>query len=341
MVCRAAVIGTGQPGLYHMRAYHENPRAELVAVWGRDEARLARLQQTYDLSLVTTDLGALLARPDVDCVSLCVPNHLHAEWSAQALRAGKHVFCEVPMVPCLSDATPMIQAVEETGRVLQVGQIDRFEPAFIHIKRLVDGGELGRPFLAEASFLGRGWTRHMPVDWWGRDSRNPQIALVSLGCLPVSLLRWVMGPIVQVSAFATRQGWSHQSHDDTVIVNLRFQSGALGRVLVSEAAQRPYALDLAVYGDEGTVINNRLALNRLLDVGRDAFFELPIPLIAWRDYPDPTVQALFDAQIEAFLQSVETGATPAVDVREGAAIAATLDAVVQSIDAGQSVSLSE
>jgi predicted dehydrogenase len=339
MTYRAAVIGTGQPGLYHMQAYSQNPRTELVAVWGRDGAKLAQLQQEYDLPLATTDLEAILARQDVDCLSLCVPNHLHADWSARALRAGKHVFCEVPMVPRLADATQLIQAVEETGLVLQVGQIDRFEPAFIHIKRLVEAGELGRPFLAESSFLGRGWTRHMPADWWGRDARNPQIALVSLGCFPVSLLRWVMGPVAQVSAYATRQGWPQQAHEDTVVANLRFQSGAVGRILVSEAAQRPYAMDLAVYGDQGTIVNNQLALNRLLDVGRDAFFELPIPLIAWRDYPDPAVQGLFDAAIDELLRSIKAGTPPSVDVQEGAAIAATLDGIIQSMDTGRPVTL--
>jgi predicted dehydrogenase len=219
-----------------------------------------------------------------------------------------------------------------------VGQLDRFEPAFIHIKRLVEAGELGRPFLAESRFLGRGWTRDKPLDWWGRDTANPQIALVSLGCFPISLLRWVMGPISEVSAYATRQCWPGQAHDDTVTINLRFASGALGRVLVSEAAQQPYALDLAVYGDEGTIVNNGLASNRWLDVGRDEFVELPIPLVAWRAYPDPPVQALFDAEIDAFLESIEAGAPP-VDVHEGMAIAVALDAAAESIATGLPVRL--
>jgi predicted dehydrogenase len=340
MIQRAAVIGTGQPGLYHMRAYTENPRAELVAVWGRNESQLACLQQEYDLALATTDLDAILTRQDVDCVSLCVPNHLHVDWSVRALRADKHVFCEVPMVPRRAGAVRLIDAVRETGFTLMAGQIDRFEPAFVHIKRLVEGGELGHPFLAESRFLGRGWTHHKPLDWWGRDPANPQVALVSLGCFPISLLRWVMGPIAEVSAYATSQGWSHQTHDDTVIANLRFHSGALGRVLVSEATQQPYALDLAVYGDQGTVVNNRLATNRLLDVGRDEFFELPIPLIAWQNFPDPAVQALFDAEIDSFLVSIQAGTPPPVDVHEGAAIAAALDAVSESIATGRPVALS-
>ena len=337
---RAAVIGTGQPGLYQMQSYARNPRTELVAAWGRNEAQLARVQQEYDLSLATIDLEEILARKDVDCVSICAPNQLHADWSERALRAGKHVFCEAPMVPRRLDAEKMIRAVEETGLVLMVGQIDRFEPAFIHIKRMVEARELGRPFLAESRFLGRGWTRHKPLDWWGRDAANPQIALVSLGCFSISLLRWVMGPITEVSAYATRQGWPGQAHDDTVTINLRFEGGALGRVLVSEATQQPYALDLTVYGDEGTIVNNQLASNRWLDVGRDEFLELPIPLIAWEEYPDPAIQSLFDAEIEAFVESIGGGAPPPVDVREGAAIAAALDAAAESIAKGKPVDLS-
>jgi predicted dehydrogenase len=340
MIYRAAVIGTGQPGLYQMRSYAQNPRSELVAVWGRNKAQLARLKREYDLALVNTELDEILASTEVDCVSICAPNQFHASWSERAVRAGKHVFCEAPMVPRRADADRMVRAVEETGLVLMVGQIDRFEPAFVHIKRMVEAGELGRPFLAESRFLGRGWTRHKPPDWWGRDAANPQIALVSLGCFTISLLRWVMGPIVKVSAMATRQGWANQAHDDTVTVNLRFQSGALGRVLVSEATQQPYALDLAVYGDQGTIINNQLASNRWLEVGRDEFVELPIPLIAWQEYPDPAIQSLFDTEIEAFLESIDAGNPPPVDVHEGAAIAGVLDAVAESITMGRPVHLS-
>lgn len=341
MTYSAAVIGTGQPGLYHLQAYAENPMSEVAAIWGRDGEKLDHVQRAFDVPLVTTNVEAVLARPDIDCISLCVPNHLHADLAVRALRAGKHVFCEVPMVPRARDAAELVAAVEETGRVFMAGQLDRFEPAFVTIKQLVESGDLGRPFLAESAFMSRGWTRHKPTDWWGRDPANPQIVLVSLGCFPISLLRWVIGPIVEVSAYATRQGWPHQDHDDTIILNARFQNGALGRAVISEATQRPYALDLAVHGDQGTVVNNELALNRFLDVGRDEFFQLPIPLIAWEAYPHSAVQALFNAEIEAFLHAIETGTKPPVDVHESAAIAATLDAVAQSIETGEPVSVSE
>ena len=165
----------------------------------------------------------------------------------------------------------------------------------------------GPIFFAEAAFQGRGWTRNMPADWWGRDPQNPEIALVGVGCMPVSLLRWLVGPIAEVSAYGYRHGWTHQNHHDTVVANLRFESGAVGRILITEAAQRPYGLDLALYGDEGTLCNNRLILNRWADLGRDEFTRLPIPEIPWKPYPDPAIQGLFDAEIRAFVQAIEEG----------------------------------
>lgn len=73
---------------------------------------------------------------------------------------------------------------------------------------------------------------------------------------------------------------------------------------------------------------------------QDAFIELPLPLIEWRAYPDPAIQSRFDAEIAAFLASIET-VTPPVDVYEGAAIAATLDAVAESIATGHPVMVTE
>ena len=233
----------------------------------------------------------------------------------------------------------MAEVAEETGAVLQVGQIDRFEPVFLHARRLVEGGDLGCIFFAEAAFQGRGWTQKMPADWWGRDPRNPELVLISVGCMPVSLLRWLVGPITEVSAYGFRHGWTHQSHHDTVIANLRFESGAVGRILVTEAAQRPYGLDLTLYGDEGTLRNNRLVLNRWTDLGRDEFTELPIPEIPWKSYPDPAIQGLFNAEIRAFVQAIEEGTAPPVDAREGAAIMATLEAIAESLGTGQPVAV--
>ena len=333
----AAVIGTGQPGLYHAEAYRRRPDVELRAVWSRREARARQVGDHFGAAVCTSDLDAILGDDGIDLVSICTPNHLHVEPALRALRAGKHVFIEAPMVSRGVKADALVAAAEETGRKVYVGQIDRVEPAFRAIKKLADEGDLGAPFLLESTFISSGWTGGKPADWWGRDPRNPEIVLVSFGCFPVSLLRWVAGPIVEVQAYGRLAGPADLPHHDTVIANLRFESGALGRMVITERAQRPYSIDLAVYGDRGTAINNRLYLSKLRGLAREEFIELPIPLIEWRAYPDETIQSLFSAEIEEFVGCVRDDTPPAVDAREGAAIIKTLEAMARSLQSGAAV----
>lgn len=329
---RAAVIGAGQPGLYHMEAYRRHPAVELRALWSRTDARA---RTAGAAPIITTDVDAILDDPEIDLVSLCVPNHLHAELGIRALRAGKHVFCEAPMTSRLDDAESLAEAVAETGRKFYLGQIDRVEPAFRAIKALTDAGDLGTPFFIESTFWGSGWTRNKPADWWGRSFHNPEVVLVSLGCFPISLMHWIAGPIVEVEAYGRKAGWPGQAHHDTVIANVQFASGALGRMIVTESAQRPYSIDLAVYGDGGTAINNQVYFSRLSGVTRDEFITLPIPLIGWQAYPDETIQDLFSAEIDEFVACIQHDKTPAVDIHAGVAISRTLDAIARSVATGQ------
>ena len=80
-------------------------------------------------------------------------------------------------------------------------------------------------------------------------------------CHPVDLMRWIAGEIVEVSAFGARRNIPEAPWDDTVIANLRFASGALGKCLVSCGAKAPYAMNLAYYGTRGSVVNDRLFLD--------------------------------------------------------------------------------
>ncbi len=140
---RAAVIGTGQPGLYHMAAYLRRRDVRLTALWGRSAGHTEELARQFGVPLATTDLDRILGDDQIDLVSICVPNHLHAEYAIRALQAGKHVFCEVPMLSRVDDAGPLLQAVAHSGLTFYVGQLDRVEPAFRAIKRFAEAGDLG------------------------------------------------------------------------------------------------------------------------------------------------------------------------------------------------------
>ncbi|HVW85966.1 MAG TPA: Gfo/Idh/MocA family oxidoreductase, partial [Bryobacteraceae bacterium] len=138
-----AVAGLGFMGATHLKAWRQIPAARLVAVQSSDEAKLAG-----DLTSISGNLGsggekmdfsgirkygavgALLQDPDIDAIDLCVPTDQHAPLAIAALRAGKHVFLEKPMALDPSGADAVRRAAEESGRVLMVGHVLRFSPAY-------------------------------------------------------------------------------------------------------------------------------------------------------------------------------------------------------------------
>ena len=97
------------------------------------------------------DLGALLARHDVEVVCVCVPSGLHAAIGIQAAKAGKHLVVEKPIDVSLDAADRLIEAARAAGVALTVISQHRFDLGLIELKRLLDGGALGRLVLGEAS----------------------------------------------------------------------------------------------------------------------------------------------------------------------------------------------
>jgi predicted dehydrogenase len=154
---RIAVIGLGFMGTTHLKAWREVPEGEIVAVCADEPQKL-----TGDLSAVQGNLGGpgekfdfskmatytevqgVLADSNVEAVDICLPTHLHSEVALAALRAGKHVLVEKPMALDSSAADEMIREADRSGKVLMVGQVLRFFPAYRAMADAVAGGEFGR-----------------------------------------------------------------------------------------------------------------------------------------------------------------------------------------------------
>ncbi len=95
---------------------------------------------------------ALLADPDVDAVYIPLPNHLHADWTVAAARAGKHVLCEKPLATTVADAERMIAAAEEAGVVLMEAFMYRHHPSWVAVRALVATGRIGRLVAVQSWF---------------------------------------------------------------------------------------------------------------------------------------------------------------------------------------------
>jgi predicted dehydrogenase len=129
---RLAVIGAGQFGKNHCRAVHESQRAQLCAVVDTDAARAAELAALYGAQALS-DAGQLAGR--VDAAIVAAPTTVHEEIGRMLAALGIDILVEKPITPDLASASRLIEAAERHGRILQVGHIERFNPAVVELER--------------------------------------------------------------------------------------------------------------------------------------------------------------------------------------------------------------
>jgi predicted dehydrogenase len=141
---RIATIGMGIQGNYDTQAALRNPDTELVAVADLYAGRLEHAKTAFGKDLFATrDYREILARPDIDAVLVVTPDHWHDHITIAALKAGKHVYCEKPMVQHINEGKPVIDAWKKSGKTMQVGSQRISSAAFIEAKRLVQAGDIG------------------------------------------------------------------------------------------------------------------------------------------------------------------------------------------------------
>lgn len=147
------VIGTGFWGRNHARVFSELESTRLVAVCDVDEGRAKAIAERYGADYYTRDVD-LLARKDVEGVTICTPTTTHSEIAQKAIRYGKHLLVEKPMADTTAQAARIVEKAEENGLILQVGFIERFNPGVTKVKEIVDKGGIGDVILAISRRIG-------------------------------------------------------------------------------------------------------------------------------------------------------------------------------------------
>jgi predicted dehydrogenase len=148
---RIATIGFGGMGSGDTRYALTVPGVELVAVSDLYDGRLTRARELHGERIATTrDYREVLARPDVDAVIIATPDHWHARISIDALAAGKHVYCEKPMVRVVGEGKEVIEAQRRSGKVFQVGSQYVSSLVYQKARDLIRAGALGEINLVEA-----------------------------------------------------------------------------------------------------------------------------------------------------------------------------------------------
>ncbi|MBR2641725.1 MAG: Gfo/Idh/MocA family oxidoreductase [Lentisphaeria bacterium] len=152
---KIGVIGCGTIGSVHTNAYAKVENAEVVALCDILPDRLAEKAKLHNIAKTYTDYNQLLADPEIEAVSVCVPNNMHAPIAIAALNAGKHVMLEKPMTLNPDLARDIIAARDASGKQLQMGMVWRQKDEAELVKEAIEAGRLGEIYQIRVKLIRR------------------------------------------------------------------------------------------------------------------------------------------------------------------------------------------
>lgn len=194
-------------------------RTRLLGVASRSQSSAEAYASEWKIPRAYGSYEAMLADPEIDVIYNSLPNHLHAEWTIKALRAGKHVLCEKPLALSLAEVDAMIAASQETGKVLAEAFMYRHHPQTLKVKEIVDSGVLGKLQVIKGAFS-------FVLDREGNYRNIKEMgggSIWDVGCYPISYTRMILGE-EPLEVF----GWQSEGPDgidESFYGQMRFGSG--------------------------------------------------------------------------------------------------------------------
>lgn len=254
---KVGVIGAGSISMFrHFPEYIENKNVEVVAVCDIVERRAIALAEQVGAKPFT-DYNELLKMEEIDAVSVCLPNYLHATVSIAALKAGKHVLVEKPMATSSEEAQAMIDAAEKIGKKLMVAHNQRFVDSHRIAKEIIDSGKIGRVYSFRTAFGHPGpeeWSQDGAESWFFEKEKAFIGAMGDLGVHKADLMRYLFGEFTEVGAFVTANAKKNIDVDDNAVCILRTESGIIGTLAASWAYSHVGDNSTIIYGEKGTLL---------------------------------------------------------------------------------------
>jgi predicted dehydrogenase len=323
-----ALIGCGGMGRSEARLLPQIPEAKLVAVCDVQEEAANAFGQEMGVPAFT-DAAQIFARPDIGAVMVTTPNGLHTQLVLDAAAAGKHIYCEKPMAFTVAECDRMIAAAEQAGVRLMVGQVLRLLPLFARITELFDSDLLGRPLAVQISRLG----------WMGDPTARYRLSKAITGGLlyditvhEIDLVQRLCGPAVSVYAHMDRTVLNQIDYEETAVLQLRYQSGAVASLFESIAS--PVGrFDGVIIAERGALsFDHRTgALNyKVSDSKQEAVSEKVGP----KDRENGYLR-----ELRSFTEWVLYDRTPLLTAKEGRAAIAIVQAAYASADSGRPVEI--
>ncbi len=249
-----ALIGCGKVADAHAQAYRSLPESRFVGVFDANPERAAAFASRYGVRAYT-DLAEMLHEPAVQAVSICSPHPTHPDMVVACAQAGVHVLVEKPMAVDLRGCDRAIAAAREVGVKLGVISQRRFYEPVLRVKQAIETGKIGRPLLASVTVMGWRDEAYYRMDGWrGKWSTEGGGVLLTQTTHQMDVFQWLMGPIEELFGY-----WGNLNHpyvevEDTAVAVVRFKSGGMGTILVSNSQKPGFYGKILVHGENGASV---------------------------------------------------------------------------------------
>ncbi len=340
---RYGFIGAGGIAGEHMTHLSARKDVELVAMADPDERAMAKHAAKFGVQRSFADWREMLAQAELDAVSVCTPNRLHAECTIGALDAGCDVLCEKPLAANAKEGERMVEAAERLGRKLVIGFQYRYNPRTQFLKQAADDGQFGRVLFTRVQALRR---RGIP-NWgvFGRKDLQGGGPLIDIGVHVLEMAHYTMGSPQPVAATANIftyigdkpsdqissrwMGWDHATYDveDLAVGQIRFEDGAVMHVEASFAAhiEKDY-WSFQLMGERGGATWDPPR------IFRDEAGHMVDKSPAW--LADERFGGMFKRKMDNFIDHVRYDAPTLAPGRDGLAVQRMIDALYASAERG-------
>ena len=276
-------------------------RNRLVAVASRSQATADAYAREWKIDRAYGSYEALLAAPDIDVIYNPLPNHMHAEWSIRALRAGKHVLCEKPLALSVEEVDAMAQASKEAGKVLTEAFMYRHHEQTLKVVEMIQRGQLGKLQLIRGAFsflLKREGDIRLNKEMGGG-------SIWDVGCYPISYARLVAG--AEPADFLGWQTTGPGGADIMFVGQMRFPDGVYAQFDSSFISPPRTFMEI---------------------VGSEATLEIPVPfrpgprekIVLRRDDQEEVIdirgQELYAGEVEDMADAILLGKQPRMSLED-------------------------
>lgn len=261
MKTKFAIVGCGRIGRRH--AEQINKWGQLLAVCDILHENAAELAEEYNANLYLHIDEMLETEPDVDVVSICTPNGLHASHSIKALKAGKHVLCEKPLCINTIDAKQMMTAANLADKKLFVVKQNRYNPPVAAVKKLLDEDRLGKILSFQVNCFWNRPNSYYYNTWKGTRKMDGGTLYTQFSHF-IDLIYWFLGDVKSVRSVLKNFEHRVLEIEDSGVVIMEMLNGAIGTInFTINSFKKNMEGSITLFGEKGTVKIGGQYLNEL------------------------------------------------------------------------------